>query len=72
VTYYTTIAFEARRLSGTCKADGSETLDVAYVSKTDCERIPITPSSRIIVAQAFGLDGTVYFKPAAWSPKLLT
>ena len=68
VTYYTTIAFEARRISGSCKADGSETLDVRYFTKGECARLAMAPPQRIILARAFSSTGAAYFAPSTWSP----
>jgi 8-oxo-dGTP pyrophosphatase MutT (NUDIX family) len=71
VTYYTTVVFEARRISGSCKADGAETLDVRYFSKTDCEHLTMTPAHRIILTQAFNSTSATYFGPNTWSPPQL-
>lgn len=71
VTYYTTIAFEARKVSGSCKADGLETLDVRFFTKDECEHLSITPASRIIAERTFAPEkGSAYFAPATWSPEL--
>jgi 8-oxo-dGTP pyrophosphatase MutT (NUDIX family) len=68
VTYYTTIAFEARRISGLCKADGSETLDVRYFTKGECARLAMAPPQRIILARAFSSTSAAYFAPSTWAP----
>jgi 8-oxo-dGTP pyrophosphatase MutT (NUDIX family) len=67
VTYYTTIAFEARKISGSCKADGVETLDVRYFTKDECEHLTLTPESRLIAQRAF-VSESAYFARATWSP----
>lgn len=68
VTYYTTIAFEAEKIGGSCRADGSETLQVQYFSKAECERLAMMPTGRIIANHAFEMNNLAYFAPPTWAP----
>jgi 8-oxo-dGTP pyrophosphatase MutT (NUDIX family) len=68
VTYYTTIAFEARRLAGEERPDGSETLDLRYFSRDEINWKHVDPVSRVILQRAFLRMDKPYFAPITWSP----
>ena len=71
MTYYTTIAFEARIIGGSHRADGVEISDLRYFSRDECERLipSLTPASRVIAACAFARSSSPCFAPAVWSPQ---
>ena len=68
VTYYTTIAFEARRIAGQMRPDGCETLDLRFFNRDEFNSANVNPASRVIAALAFLRTDQPYFVPATWSP----
>jgi 8-oxo-dGTP pyrophosphatase MutT (NUDIX family) len=68
VTYYTTIAFKARKIGGSLRPDGVEMTMLRYFARTEFDQISVTPSSRVIAEHAFSRSGSPYFAPATWSP----
>jgi 8-oxo-dGTP pyrophosphatase MutT (NUDIX family) len=69
VTYYTTIVFRAQKISGTCIADGLETLAVRYFTQQECAQLVLTPSCSVIIASVFDPTGAPSFAPPKWSPQ---
>lgn len=67
--YYIIIAFEAEKIGGSYRADGSETLQLEYFPKAECEDLPMRPASRIITNHAFEMNNVAYFAPPTWTPK---
>jgi 8-oxo-dGTP pyrophosphatase MutT (NUDIX family) len=68
VTYYTTVAFEASIVGGSLKADGHEIAQLRYFTQTECNALPLSPSSRVISRHGFAKDRLPYFAPARWLP----
>jgi 8-oxo-dGTP pyrophosphatase MutT (NUDIX family) len=68
LTYYTVIVFEARKISGTCLADGIETLDVKYFTREECQHISMTAAHRLILDHSFRFTGAPFFTPSEWRP----
>jgi 8-oxo-dGTP pyrophosphatase MutT (NUDIX family) len=68
ITYYTTIAFAARRISGELKPDGAEMTRLRYFTKAECDQSLLTPSSRIIAHRSFAQNVSPYFAPSTWLP----
>jgi len=69
LTYYTVIAFEAVIVGGALAPDGDEIASLRYFDRLEWERLPVSPSSRIISRQAFNRDPVPYFAPACWRPE---
>jgi 8-oxo-dGTP pyrophosphatase MutT (NUDIX family) len=68
LTYYTTVVFEARKISGVCTADGLETLDVRYFTREECEHVSMTAPHRLILDHSFRSTSETYFAPSEWKP----
>jgi hypothetical protein len=51
VTYYTTIVFRAQKISGTCRADGLETLAVRYFTQQECAQLVFPLTTAFATAQ---------------------
>ena len=67
--YYTSIAFEARIIGGSLRPDGTEIESLQYFTKSECDLLTLSPSSRVITACAFNRDSSPYFAVATWSPQ---
>ncbi|MGM4931728.1 NUDIX domain-containing protein [Tardiphaga sp. 619_E2_N8_5] len=71
VTYYTTIAFEARIVGGAHQPDGVEMARLAYFSREDCANLNLSPSSRVISERAFERPSTPWFSVSTWKPEAI-
>ena len=69
LTYYTVIAFQASQVGGVLKADGEEIASLRFVDRDEWEKLPLSPSSRVISRQAFAKSMQTYFDPALWLPE---
>jgi len=69
LTYYTVIAFEAAIVGGALAPDGDEIASLRFVDRPEWERLPVSPSSRIISRHAFDHDPAPYFAAAGWRPE---
>jgi 8-oxo-dGTP pyrophosphatase MutT (NUDIX family) len=61
-------AFAARVVGGAMRADGTETLDVGFFAQAALARLPIEPTNREIVADAYRPEAWPRFAPATWRP----
>ncbi|WP_120290536.1 NUDIX domain-containing protein [Tardiphaga sp. 71_E8_N1_1] len=68
VAYYTVIAFQARAIGGSHQADGVEVARLQYFHRSECDHIALSPSSRVVVQQAFSQGGHSYFAKPTWLP----
>jgi 8-oxo-dGTP pyrophosphatase MutT (NUDIX family) len=60
--------FEGRVVSGTLRADGTETLDARWVDRAEAFELVTTPRRRRILELAFDHDAPPSFEPVTWSP----
>ena len=71
VTYYTTAAFRGAIVGGAHQPVDGEFAELRYYSQSECERLHMSPPSRIISRQAFASANQAYFAPASWAfPKV--
>lgn len=68
VAYYTSIAFRAKVVGGSHQPGDGEMLDLRYFSRSECERLTISPSSKLIARAAFAGIARPYFRPPTWTP----
>jgi 8-oxo-dGTP pyrophosphatase MutT (NUDIX family) len=68
VTYYTTAAFRASIIGGSHRPMDGELSDLTYFSRSECDSLNMSPSSRLISRQAFATASQPYFAPATWTP----
>jgi 8-oxo-dGTP pyrophosphatase MutT (NUDIX family) len=68
VAYYSVIAFQARAIGGSHQADGVEIARLQYFHESECERVSLSPSSRVIVQRAFSSSEQPYFAKPTWLP----
>jgi 8-oxo-dGTP pyrophosphatase MutT (NUDIX family) len=68
VTYYTTTAFRGSVVGGSHEPGDGEFAALGYFSRSECESLVMSPSSRIISNQAFAAADQAYFAPATWTP----
>jgi 8-oxo-dGTP pyrophosphatase MutT (NUDIX family) len=68
VVSYVTIVFEARRIDGEARPDGSETSAVRYVSRDDASALPMEVWTKELLAYAFDRKAAPYFARATWRP----
>jgi hypothetical protein len=71
MTYYTTAAFRGAIIGGAHQPVDGEFAELRYYSQSECERLHMSPPSRIISRQAFASANQAYFAPASWAfPKV--
>jgi 8-oxo-dGTP pyrophosphatase MutT (NUDIX family) len=68
VTYYTTIAFEARVVGGSHRPDGVEVASLRYFTKAECSSIRMSAPGRVLAAHSFDRIASAYFAAATWLP----
>jgi 8-oxo-dGTP pyrophosphatase MutT (NUDIX family) len=68
VSYVATV-FEARRIGGETRPDGSETVALRFVSHDEVTTLPMAAWTRLMVAHAFRHEATPYFAAATWRPR---
>lgn len=68
VAYYTTIAFRASVAGGKHAPRDGEMSAVGYFNQAECERLYLSPSSRLISDHAFAEAKRPYFRQATWRP----
>jgi 8-oxo-dGTP pyrophosphatase MutT (NUDIX family) len=68
VTYYTTAAFRGAIVGGAHAPVDGEFSKLGYFSRSECDSLDMSPSSRIISRQAFAAANQPYFAPATWMP----
>ncbi len=68
IASYVAIAFEARKICGTLRADGLETSALKFVSRNESESLTMAPWNEFMVATAFGCKDRAYFAPPTWQP----
>jgi 8-oxo-dGTP pyrophosphatase MutT (NUDIX family) len=68
IASYVAIVFEARRISGTLRADGCETSALKFVSREESKSLPMAPWNEFMVATAFEYKDRTYFAPPTWKP----
>jgi 8-oxo-dGTP pyrophosphatase MutT (NUDIX family) len=69
VTYYTTAAFRGTIVGGAHAPMDGEFSELGYFSRSDCDSLDMSPSSRIISSEAFAAANQPYFAPATWTPE---
>jgi 8-oxo-dGTP pyrophosphatase MutT (NUDIX family) len=69
VTYYTTAAFRGSIVGGSHKPVDGEFSDLRYFSRSECDSLDMSPSSRLISRQAFAAASQPYFALATWIPE---
>jgi 8-oxo-dGTP pyrophosphatase MutT (NUDIX family) len=67
---YITTTFECRRLSGTLRPDGEETLDVKFFERGELGSPAVAPWLAGVVSDAFERKTTAAFVPPTWHPDL--
>jgi 8-oxo-dGTP pyrophosphatase MutT (NUDIX family) len=67
VEYITTV-FECRRISGTLRPDGEETLDVRYFDRGELDSPQIAPWVARLLRDAFERQPAAAFVPPTWRP----
>jgi 8-oxo-dGTP pyrophosphatase MutT (NUDIX family) len=70
VTYYTTAAFRGSIVGGSHKPMDGEFTDLRYFSRSECDSLDMSPSSRLISRQAFAAACQPYFASATWIPNM--
>jgi 8-oxo-dGTP pyrophosphatase MutT (NUDIX family) len=68
VTYYTTAAFRGAIMGGAHAPMDGEFSELGYFSRSECDSLDMSPSSRIISRQAFAAASQPYFAQATWMP----
>ena len=69
IAYYTSIAFEASIIGGSHQPDCIEIAKLQYFTAPECERLALSPPSRVIAARAFEREAGPYFANASWTPR---
>jgi ADP-ribose pyrophosphatase YjhB (NUDIX family) len=64
---YVAIAFAARVVAGAARPDGAETSAVAWFARSELDRLPMAPHTRLLVQAA--LDDGPSFRPPRWRPE---
>lgn len=65
---YITTTFECRRLSGTLRPDGEETLDVKFFERSDLSSPEIAPWVAKVVGDTLDRKPGAAFAPPTWHP----
>ena|SRR5665213_3818304 len=65
---YTATVFEARRIGGEARPDGSEAVALRFVSQDEAADLPMAVWTKSMVAQAFKREAAPYFAAATWRP----
>ena len=60
--------FGARRVSGTMKPDGEETLEAKYFYRSETNEIPCKPHVRLFLDAACSSNREAHFQRATWQP----
>ncbi len=68
VASYVGTIFRARAVGGELEADGSETLDVRYMSRTELEKVEHSAWIHAALDLIFARSGEHAFQPATWKP----
>lgn len=67
VSYVATV-FEARRIDGDIRPDGSEVSALRFVSQQGIASLPMVLGTREVVTRAFERKGTPHFAQPTWRP----
>jgi 8-oxo-dGTP pyrophosphatase MutT (NUDIX family) len=67
VSYVATV-FEARRIGGEARPDGTEAVALRFVSREEADSLPMAAWTQVMVTHAFTHDRTAYFRRATWRP----
>lgn len=68
VSYLMTV-FECRVLGGTLQADSVETLEAAYFSAEQVQKLPLAAWAEVVLPDAFGRGERARFQAARWRPR---
>lgn len=67
VSWISTV-FEAKRLSGTPRPDGDETLEVRYFHRAELSGVRCKPHALLFLDVAYGSHASAHFQPPTWRP----
>ena len=65
-TSYVTATFEAALGSGHARPDGSELLEIRFVSEADAAALRTAPWVHEVLRAVFGASGRAHFRPPTW------
>lgn len=68
VASYVGTIFRGTMVGGDLKADGSETLEVRYLSRAELEKLPHSQWMDVAMDAIFATSSEVTFVPATWKP----
>jgi 8-oxo-dGTP pyrophosphatase MutT (NUDIX family) len=68
IVSYVAIVFEARRIDGDLRPDGSEVSALRFVSQPEIPSLPMVLGTREVVTRAFEHAGTSHFAQPTWRP----
>ena len=67
VTFVMTV-FEGRRLGGSIRPDGDETVDVRYFTRSGAATLDAQPWVALVLERAFADRTGLFFEPPTWRP----